>query len=108
MKSVDSLFQLEFNALESFITTSPISDRYQHFLNMGVRRLNDLKAGSKIDAIGYLSSCKIRKTYSGKRIAEGVIQDKGFRFPIVFYVLEIHAERFRGKDTKNNWFLFGF
>ena len=113
MKNVDSLFQLEFNALESFITTSPISNRYQHFLNMGVRKLSDLKAGSKIDAIGYLSSCKIRKTYSGKRIAEGVIQDKGFRFPVVFYersldgidsshlsdgVVVIRARSRKGKD----------
>ena len=85
IRDVTPLSQLEFNALESFVTTSPISEKYEHFLNMGVRRLSDLKAGSKVDVIGYLSSCKIRKTYSGKRIAEGVIQDKGFRFPVVFY-----------------------
>tara|TARA_B100000029_G_scaffold335924_2_gene328052 strand:+ start:220 stop:3645 length:3426 start_codon:yes stop_codon:yes gene_type:complete len=85
MSEVPSVSKLEFNALESFVTTSPISEKHDVLLGMGIKKLSNLKTGSKVDAIGYLSSCKIRKTYAGKRFAEGVIQDKGFRFPVFFY-----------------------
>lgn len=77
---------LEFQALDAFLTTSPLGDREADFREMGLPTIAEARgAKGTLSLAGFLSGAKVLRGYGGRKRAEGWLQDGTDRVEWVMY-----------------------
>ena len=76
---------LEYGALDCFLTTDPLGQEGLAIRERGLLSLKEsAKKKSKVKVVGFLSGSSIR-SFGGKKVAEGMIQDDTNRFEWVMF-----------------------